>query len=89
MLVAYIFLTVKRLTDHHFEFLSLKGGCTGLSKSKLVKMPHRWKTHFGAQILYLDKTVKNPAFELSDQVILKLACTFTETRVIMDATLVY
>ena len=30
-------MTVKLLTEHHLEFLSLKGGCTGLSESTLVK----------------------------------------------------
>ena len=29
-------MTVKLLTEHHFEFLSLTGGCTGLSESTLV-----------------------------------------------------
>ena len=40
----------KLLTDYHLEFLSLKGGCTGSSKSTLVKMPHRWKSHVAAQV---------------------------------------
>ena len=31
-------MTVKLLTEHHLEFLSLKGGCTGSSESTLVKM---------------------------------------------------
>ena len=32
-------MTVKLLTVHHLEFLSLKGGgCTGLSESKLIKI---------------------------------------------------
>ena len=31
-------LIVKLLTEHHLEFLGLKGGCTGLSESTLVKM---------------------------------------------------
>ena len=39
-------MIVKLLT----EFLSLKGGCTGLSESTLVKMPHCWKSHALAQI---------------------------------------
>ena len=30
-------MSVKLLTEHHLEFLSLKGGCTGLSESTLVK----------------------------------------------------
>ena len=35
-------MTVELLTKHPLEFLSLKGGCTGLSESILVKMPHFW-----------------------------------------------
>ena len=31
------------LTEHHLEFLSLKGGCRGSSKSTLVKMSNCWK----------------------------------------------
>ena len=27
------------ITEHHLEFLTLKGGCTGSSESTLVKMP--------------------------------------------------
>ena len=41
-------------TEHHLEFLSLKGGCTGSSESTLVKMPHCWKSHvmaFSYQII--------------------------------------
>ena len=38
-------MIVKLLTEHHLEFLSFKGGCTGLSESTLVKMPHCWKSH--------------------------------------------
>ena len=43
-------MTVKLLIDHHLEFLSLKGGCTDLSESTHVKMPHYWKSHFEAQL---------------------------------------
>ena len=43
-------MIVKLLTEHHLEFLSLKEGCRGLSESKLVKMPHCWKSHVTAQI---------------------------------------
>ena len=42
-------MIVKLLTEHHLEFLSLKGGCTGSSGSALVKMPHCWKP----QILFV------------------------------------
>ena len=31
-------MIVKLLTEHHLEFLSLKGGCTGSSESILVKL---------------------------------------------------
>ena len=34
--------SVKLLTEHHLELLSLKGGCTSLSESTLVKIPHCW-----------------------------------------------
>ena len=44
-------MTVKLLTGHHLEFLSLKRGCTGSSESTLVKMPHCWKSHALAHLL--------------------------------------
>ena len=40
----------KLLTQHHLEFQSLKGGCTGSSESTLVKMPHCWKSHVVAHL---------------------------------------
>ena len=43
-------MSVKLLTEHHFEFLSLKGGCTGSSESTLVKMSNCWKSHATAQM---------------------------------------
>ena len=43
-------MTVKPLTEHHLEFLSLTGGCTGSSESTLVKMPHCWKSHVAAHM---------------------------------------
>ena len=46
-------MIVKRLTEHHFEFLSLKGGCTGSSESTLVKMPHCLKSHVMAHIIII------------------------------------
>ena len=39
------YMIVKLLTEHHLEFLSFKGGCTGSPESILVKMPHFWKSH--------------------------------------------
>ena len=35
------------------EFLSLKGDCTGLSESTLVRIPHCWKSHVAALVLRL------------------------------------
>ena len=43
-------MSVKLLTEHHMEFLSLKGGCRGSSESTLVKMPHCWKSRAAAQM---------------------------------------
>ena len=43
-------MNIKLLTEHHLEFLSLKGGCTGSSESTHVKMPHCWKSHVAAQM---------------------------------------
>ena len=44
-------MTVRLLTEHHLEFLSLTGYCTGSSDSTPVKIPHCWKSHVAAQIL--------------------------------------
>ena len=43
-------MSVKLLTEHHLEFLSLKEGYTGSSESTLFKMPHCWKSHVTALI---------------------------------------
>ena len=42
-------MTVKLLTEHDLEFLSLTGGCTDSYESKLVQMPHCWKSHVASQ----------------------------------------
>ena len=44
-------MIVKLLTEHHLEFLSLKGGCRGSSESTLVKMSNCWKSHAAALML--------------------------------------
>ena len=46
-------MIVKLLTKRYLEFLSLKGGCTGSSKSTLVKMSNCWKSHALAQFILL------------------------------------
>ena len=45
-------MSVKLLTEHYLEFLSLKGDCTGSFESILAKMPHCWKSHVAAHIDY-------------------------------------
>ena len=44
-------MSVKLPTEHHLEFLSIKGGSTGTSESTLVKMPHCWKSRAAALII--------------------------------------
>ena len=43
-------MSVKLLPVLHFEFLCLKGGCTGSHESTPVKMPHCWKSYVMAHI---------------------------------------
>ena len=43
-------MIVKLLTEHHLQFLSLKGGCRGSSESTNINMPHCWKCHALAHI---------------------------------------
>ena len=50
-------MSVKLLTEHHLEFLSLNGGCTVSSETILVKMPHCWKSSVAAHMKM--KTDKN------------------------------
>ena len=46
-------MIAKLLTEHHLEFLSLKGGCRGSSESALVKMSNCWKSRAAAQFILL------------------------------------
>ena len=48
-------MTVKLLTEHHLEFLGLKGGCTGSSESTLVNMSHCWISHVAPEIKWPTK----------------------------------
>ena len=50
--------SVNILSEHHLEFLSLTGGYTGSSESTLVKMPHCWKSHVLAQIIFLNLQIE-------------------------------
>ena len=46
-------MIVKLLTEHHLEFLSLKGGCRGSFESTLVKMLNCWKSHAAAHFIVI------------------------------------
>ena len=52
-------MIIKLLTEHHLEFLSLKGGCGDSSESTHVKMPHCWKTH---ALAHIKKQLSAPAY---------------------------
>ena len=52
-------MSVKLLAEHHLEFLRLKGGCTDSSGSTLVKMPHCWKLHVVAQLIFQARIQRN------------------------------
>ena len=54
------FMSVKLLTERHLEFLSLKGGCTGLFESIHVKIPHCWKSHANEQMNVTGSTCADP-----------------------------
>ena len=51
-------MIVKLLTEHHLEFLTLKGGCRSSSKSTHVKMPYCWKSRALAQLYDKNKKTK-------------------------------
>ena len=45
-------MTLRLQTKHHLDCLSFKGGCTGSSEFTLLKMPHCWKSHVAAHLLF-------------------------------------
>ena len=64
-------MTVELLTEHHLEFLSFKGGCTGSSESTLVEIPHCWKSHATAYFIIMNLVTKKSVFMVCNQVSLK------------------
>ena len=66
-------MIVNLLTEYLLECLSVKGGCTCSSESTHVKIPHCWKSHALAQIIFL-----NPDFVY---IAAKLCLTDTTTGV--------
>ena len=57
-------MIVKLLTEHHLEFLSVTGGCRGLSESTNVKMSNCWESHALAPITYNKHLTSLKAVEL-------------------------
>ena len=51
-------MIVKLLTEHHLEFLSLKGGCRGSSESTHVKMPYCWKSRVLAHLILVNAGIR-------------------------------
>ena len=51
--------SVKLLTEHDLESLSLKGSCPGSFESTLVKIPHCWKSHVTAQFILMKSLCKS------------------------------
>ena len=49
-------MIVKLLTEHHFEFLSLKGDCTGSSESTRPSL-HMSKCHIVGNLMHWLKTL--------------------------------
>ena len=50
-------MTFKLLTEQHLEFLRLTGGCTGLSESTLVKLPHLLEITYRGSLLISAVTI--------------------------------
>ena len=55
-------MIIKLLTEHHLEFLSLKGGYRGSSESTLVKMSNCWKSHAAAHIFLAGKAGRDRGY---------------------------
>ena len=68
-------MTIKLLTEHHFESLSIKGGCTNLSESSHVKTPHCWKSHVTAQLCVLIANIEGHLLTAQEWSDLDLHCS--------------
>ena len=79
-------MTGKLLTEHHLEFLSLKGGCTGFSESIHVKMPHCWKSHVAAHFCNLFFHFSTPLTDITDPSIIKVPIPRKKSRRIQHQT---
>ena len=52
-------MSIKLLTEHHLEFLSLKGGYRGSSEFTLVRILHCWKSHVVAYMYHKRHKIRN------------------------------
>ena len=59
-------MTVKLLTEHHLEVLSLKGDCTGSPESTLIKVRDCWEITCRGSIVIITNTL-NWVCNLSSQ----------------------
>ena len=79
-------MTDKPLVEQNFEFLSLKGSCTGLSECTLVKMAHCWRSLVTAQNIYLSllllpgvlQASPRPSWSVSDWSVLTVALQLSQ-----------
>ena len=62
-------MIVKPLTEHHLEFLSLKGDCRGSSESILVKISNCWKSHAAAHFICFISDSCGPLPTVCDKII--------------------
>ena len=69
-------MSVKLLTEHHLEFLSLKRGS---SESTLVLMPHCWKSQVMAHFLLISESIEPLLYH---QLILICMCVRSEGYVV-------
>ena len=60
-------MSIKLLTEQHFELLRLKGGWTGSSESTLVKIPHSWKSRVVAQLCNTEVTEYQDAIGITSR----------------------
>ena len=74
-------MNIKLPTEHHVEFLSLKGGCRGCSESTLVKMPHCWKSHVMVQLLMLNNVTVNSFLLMSGRFPVSTGLTSDNQRI--------
>ena len=61
-------MILKILTEHHLEFLSLRGGCRGSFESTLVKMSNCSKSHAAAHFIHRYIIIKHRSSLITDKI---------------------